>query len=181
MAYRIGFVPPSVKLFPDAASTSKPPLCHASKRLRSSACVMQSGGDRIAAMPMNRVTRRLTAWIACFAILMASLAPSISHALAAAKTPGSYWMEICSSVGLQFIKMESGKTADSSSPAKHGLHFEDCPFCQTHANAIVLPPVSALLPLVVSGSFPLPPLFYQSPRPLFVWASPQSRAPPARS
>jgi hypothetical protein len=132
-------------------------------------------------MLMNRVTRRFTAWIACFAILLASLAPSISHALEAAKAPGSYWMEICSTAGLKFIEVDSGKTSDSSSPAKHGLHFENCPFCKIHADSIVLPPASVLAPLVVSSSFPLPSLFYQSPRPLFVWASPQSRAPPVRS
>jgi hypothetical protein len=132
-------------------------------------------------MPINRMTRRFTAWVACFAILLASLAPSISHALAAATAPGAYWTEICSAAGLKSIKVESGKTSDSSSPAKHGLHFENCPFCQTHADSLVLPPASALVPLVVSASFPLPSLFYQSPRPLFVWASAQSRAPPARS
>lgn len=132
-------------------------------------------------MRIHRFTGHFAAWIACLAILMASLAPSISHALAAASTAGTVWAEICSAAGLKMIEVSHGEAADPSAPTTHGLHLEDCPFCLTHANAVGLPPASIPVPLVLSSSFPLPALFYQSPRPLFVWAAPQSRAPPAHS
>jgi hypothetical protein len=77
--------------------------------------------------------------------------------------------------------VETGQGSDSSSPAKHALHFEDCPFCRIQADSVGIPPAPTIVPLVLSGSVPLPPLFYQSARPLFVWASAQSRAPPAHS
>jgi len=112
---------------------------------------------------------------------MASLAPSISHALAASSTSGTIWAEICSATGLKMIEVKHGQLNDPAVPAKSGLHFEDCPFCLNPASAISLSPVSIPLPLTLGGSFPLPTLFYRSPRPLFVWATPQSRAPPAHS
>ena len=44
-------------------------------------------------MGLRRPTRCLTAWIACFAILFASLAPSISHAVTVARNSTSFWVE----------------------------------------------------------------------------------------
>ncbi|MDB5823483.1 MAG: hypothetical protein JWR21_2187 [Herminiimonas sp.] len=43
---------------------------------------------------LTRRQRRITAWIACFAVLLASLAPSISHALVAAGSlkPNPVWL-----------------------------------------------------------------------------------------
>jgi hypothetical protein len=129
-------------------------------------------------MMRNRMMKRLAAWLGCFAILLASLAPSISHALAASNGTSPLWIEICSAQGLKSV--ETNKTGDPSS-TQHGLHFEDCPFCVTHAGSFsLLPPAGFILPVAGSSSI-LPDLFYQSPHPLFVWAAAQSRAPPFRS
>lgn len=130
-------------------------------------------------MISSRLTRRITAALACLAILMAALAPSISHALSDAGKPRSLWAEICSSAGLKLVKVDLG----SELPA-HGepaSAFDHCPFCQTHGGMPALPSsVSFVVPASL-GSFSFPPLYYQAPRTLFVWASPQSRAPPAQS
>ncbi len=117
--------------------------------------------------------------IACLAILMAALAPSISHALADAGKSRSLWAEICSSAGLKLVKLDLGQeTPAHGEPASA---FEHCPFCQNHGGMTGLPPSVALVIPAFQGSFPLPILFYQAPRPLFVWASAQSRAPPVFS
>ncbi|HJV80365.1 DUF2946 domain-containing protein [Noviherbaspirillum sp.] len=126
---------------------------------------------------MNLFTRRIAAWIACFAVLLAALAPSISHAVSAAKETGSIWSDICTQTGIKQVQADDGH--DHSTPAQNGLHFEHCPFCFTHAGSVGLPPVAGfVLPLLIATQAK-PTLYYQSPRPLFIWAAAQSRAPPA--
>lgn len=116
------------------------------------------------------------------AILLAALAPSISHALSDPAESRSLWAEICSSAGLKLVKLELGEPSPVS-PA-HGepaSAFDHCPFCQTHGGMPALPPSASLMLPAYQGSFPLPELFYRAPRPLFAWATPQSRAPPFQS
>ncbi|HJV52194.1 MULTISPECIES: DUF2946 domain-containing protein [Oxalobacteraceae] len=128
---------------------------------------------------MNLFTRRLAAWIACFAVLLAALAPSISHAVSAARDGNAGWGDICSQTGFKPAQANNAHEHSSPDPAKPGLHFEHCPFCYTHAGSVGLPPVAGFaLPLLIATQAK-PSLYYQSPRPLFIWAAAQSRAPPA--
>ncbi|UQV48326.1 DUF2946 family protein [Janthinobacterium lividum] len=128
---------------------------------------------------MTLFTRRFAAWIACFAILLAALAPSISQAVANAKQEsGSGWAEICSVAGIRFVQVDDG-AADGKSGGK-AMQMEHCAFCSTHAGSVGLPPTSPVLPLpAASGTAIFPALYYQSPSPLFIWSTAQSRAPPA--
>ncbi|QAU34999.1 DUF2946 domain-containing protein [Janthinobacterium sp. 17J80-10] len=130
-------------------------------------------------MTSSRFTRRITAAFACLAILMAALAPSISHALSDSGKSRFLWSEICSSAGLKLIKLDLGPA--SPTHGEPASAFDHCPFCQTHGGMPALPSSVAFVLPAYQGSFPFPSLFYQAPRPLFVWASPQSRAPPAQS
>ena len=129
-------------------------------------------------MGMTSFTRRFAAWIACFAILLAALAPSISQAVANAKQEsGSGWAEICSVAGIRFVQVDDDGAADGKSGGK-AMQMEHCAFCSTHAGSVGLPP-SPMLPLpVASGTAIFPALYYQSPSPLFIWSTAQSRAPP---
>ena len=133
-------------------------------------------------MGMTLITRRFAAWIACFAILLAALAPSISQAVASAKQEsGSGWAEICSVAGIRFVQLDPADdgAADGKSGGK-AMQMEHCAFCSTHAGSVGLPPTSPVLPLLVaSGTAIFPSLYYQSPAPLFIWFTAQSRAPPA--
>ncbi|MGF6118815.1 hypothetical protein ABIE30_003528 [Janthinobacterium lividum] len=131
-------------------------------------------------MGMTLFTRRFAAWIACFAILLAALAPSISQAVANAKQEsGSGWAEICSLAGIRFVQVDNDGAADEKSGGK-AMQMEHCAFCSTHAGSVGLPPASPVLPLLVaSGTAIFPALYYQSPSPLFIWSTAQSRAPPA--
>lgn len=130
-------------------------------------------------MGMTLFTRRFAAWIACFAILLAALAPSISQAVANAKQEsGSGWAEICSVAGIRFVQVDDDGAADEKSGGK-AMQMEHCAFCSTHAGSVGLPPTSPVLPLLVaSGTAIFPALYYQSPSPLFIWSTAQSRAPP---
>jgi hypothetical protein len=131
-------------------------------------------------MGMTLFTRRFAAWIACFAILLAALAPSISQAVANAKQEsGSGWAEICSVAGIRFVQVDNDGAAAEKSSGK-AMQMEHCAFCSTHAGSVGLPPASPVLPLLVaSGTAIFPALYYQSPSPLFIWSTAQSRAPPA--
>lgn len=130
-------------------------------------------------MGMTLFTRRFAAWIACLAILLAALAPSISQAVANAKQEsGSGWAEICSVAGIRFVQVDAGAPDDGKSAGK-AMQMEHCAFCSTHAGSVGLPP-SPIMPLpVASGTAIFPALYYQSPAPLFIWSTAQSRAPPA--
>ncbi len=130
-------------------------------------------------MRMTQATHRFASWIACFAILMASLAPSISHAVAAAHGTPNAWMEVCTVAGSKMVMVDVEQTAPATN--EQSVHFEHCPFCLSHAGTVGLPPAADFVMPVVSGDHVLPSLFYQSSRPLFAWAVAQPRAPPALS
>lgn len=129
---------------------------------------------------MKKVTRRFAAWIACFAMLFAALAPSVSHALSISR--GETWFKICSVGGTKFVKVsvDQGAIAD---PAKqesiHLDHLEHCPFCVTYAGSFALPPNAGFAILLIETQDTHPFLFFQSPHPLAIWTVAQSRAPPA--
>ncbi|MES2026962.1 MAG: DUF2946 domain-containing protein [Pseudomonadota bacterium] len=132
-------------------------------------------------MRMTKATHRFATWIACFAILLASLAPSISHAVAAAKGAPNAWVEICTVEGSKMMKVDGDQSQQAPAPAEKGTHFEHCAFCLTHAGSFGLPPSADFVMPVVSGDHVLPLLFYQASRPLFAWVVAQPRAPPAFS
>lgn len=107
------------------------------------------------------------------AILLASLAPALSHALASAT--GSTWIEICTTQGSKWIK--AGEDGSERSPASAHV-LDHCPYCSLHAPTLGLPPATHLahLPLRLSQEVPL--AFLSAPRTLHAWVSAQPRAPP---
>ena len=129
---------------------------------------------------------RLAAWLACFAVLLAALAPSISHAVSALKGNAA-WVEVCTAAGTALVQVPMDQTPDQTpdqapaQPAKP-MTGEHCVFCGSHAGSIALPAsdVSLTIPSV-SGKDLLPTLYYRAPRPLFAWSAGQPRAPPALS
>ncbi|MGV8898648.1 MAG: DUF2946 domain-containing protein [Burkholderiaceae bacterium] len=131
-------------------------------------------------------------WIACFAILLNALAPSISYAMFAmhdtanpSGTP-SFLMEVCTANGMQLFTVPAEKTSesvlDSSGNEKKKLAASGhCPFCLTHAGTFALLPTGAIRFAASSKHGLMPPLYYQSPQPLFSWTVAHSRAPPVVS
>ncbi len=86
--------------------------------------------------------------IALFAIVFASLAPGISHALAA-KNGTSFAQEICTTSGKKIsiqVTTSQGQllttefSVKSEQPAQNvSMHLEHCPFCSAGVAAAILP------------------------------------------
>jgi hypothetical protein len=123
---------------------------------------------------MNFHKNRLIHWIAAMAIAMSALAPAVSQAVSLAKHGQGFAMEICSSNGAKItvdIQTEEQDVADQIQP---------CPYCV--AQNAVTPTFNTNLTFEAPNSFALlPKLFYQSPKPLAVWVTPPSAAPPAQA
>jgi hypothetical protein len=119
--------------------------------------------------------KRMQVWIACLAILLNALAPSLSHAL---MTGPSNMMEICSAAGTRWMAVDLAADASTGSSTDTALHHaQHCPFCVTHADLLDLPQSASF---AVDGGHDLfPALFYRSPTPLFSWSAANPRAPPA--
>ena len=107
------------------------------------------------------------------AIAMSALAPAVSQAVSLAKGGHGFAMEICSADG---SKMKLDVQIDDEA----GISMQSCPYCVTHAN--ITPAFNTNLTFAAPSSFALlPNLFYQSPKPLAVWVTPPSAAPPTQA
>ena len=97
--------------------------------------------------------------VALFAIVFASLAPSISHAIAAQNGTNSFTQEICSSSGKKIsIQVQTTKgqqlsvdfafkqsPQESTQPKNIAMHLEHCPFCGGHFSAAALPASNSVI------------------------------------
>ncbi len=127
-------------------------------------------------MGVSGKLHRVFARIALFAVLLAALAPTISHAVAASSGEKTPWVQICDGVNIKWMQVDAdGKPIPRSQAASH---FDHCPFCLNHAGEIGVMQNPLLLFALRIERESYPDRFYQSPRPLFIWASAQSRAPP---
>ena len=138
---------------------------------------------------------RLVNKVALFAIIFASIAPSISHAIAA-QTGTSFAQEICSSNGkkitiqvlttkgqqlaTELVAKDLGaKSADKTTPAGIQHHLQHCPFCVNPSTdaAIQAPhaPIVALLAAQTEKQAAIAPAVFAS----FSSLPPPSQAPPS--
>ena len=124
---------------------------------------------------MNVNTRKIIHWIAAMAIAMSALAPSLSQAISLAKGGQGFAMEICSVDGSKMqLQVQGDEQADQFKAV------QSCPYCVAHLS--ITPNFSTSLQFQVPQTFTmLPQLFYKSPRPLAVWVTPPSAAPPSQA
>ena len=124
---------------------------------------------------MNFHKNRLIHWIAAAAMAMSAIAPAVSQAVSLSKHGQGFAMEICSADGTKKaqINIQSEDQADRA-------EVQPCPYCITHTAITPAfnrnPTFQAPQTLAL-----LPQLFYQSPKPLAVWVTPPSAAPPAQA
>jgi hypothetical protein len=120
--------------------------------------------------------RHLAHWIAIIAVLMSSVAPTVSQAVSLAQHGQGISIEICTTTGVkmtQVIDVSVASDAGESAEANG-----DCPLCVVQGNyALPLNQELSFAKPVNSNIYPQ--LFYQSPKPLFAWVALPSRAPPA--
>jgi hypothetical protein len=123
---------------------------------------------------MNFRKNRLIHWIAALAIAMSALAPAVSQAVSLAKHGQGFAMEICSADG-------SKAQINIQSEDQAGLtEMQSCPYCIAHT--AITPAFKTNLTFQAPQTLALlPQLFYQSPKPLAVWVTPPSAAPPTQA
>jgi hypothetical protein len=123
---------------------------------------------------MNFCKTRLIHWIAAFAILMSALAPSISQAVSLLKHGQGFAMEICAVDGTVLkINVQDDDQVEL-------VGSQPCPYCVVQS--MITPALNTNLKFQAPQSFAfLPQLFYQSPKPLAVWVTPPSAAPPTKA
>jgi hypothetical protein len=126
---------------------------------------------------MINVAKRQTLhiWIAMLAILFSALAPTVSHALAAAGTAVDT-AEICTMDGYKLVKLTGSDSGKAPAPAQHGM--EHCPFCATHSGSHLLAATPFVVFALDAGRDAYPALFYTAPPSLHVWSAANPRAPP---
>lgn len=136
------------------------------------------------------LSKRLFRFIHCialFAIVFASIAPSVSHALAAQNNTNSFAQEVCTSTGAKVViqvvttkgkqlatEFVVSKTSSKTMP----MHLEHCPFCASAALAASLPTTNLLIIASLEASAHQ---LAQYAAPAVVtrpYASPPSQAPP---
>jgi hypothetical protein len=96
--------------------------------------------------------------VALFAIVFASIAPSVSHAIATQQGINSFAQEVCTSNGqtitIQVMTTKGQQIAtnlnadvqDGQSPASIVLHLNHCPFCANPNASVAIQPT--ILPII---------------------------------
>lgn len=111
-------------------------------------------------------------WIAIVSIVMASLAPAISQAVAISQHGQGISIEICTTSGMKMTQV-----IVDEQEGQNQLTNEACPYCVVHQAYLL--PLDKHLNFAEPQAYHLyPKLFYQSPKPIFAWVSLPSRAPP---
>ena len=124
---------------------------------------------------MNFRKNRLIHWIAALAISMSALAPAVSQAVSLAKHGQGFAMEICAADGAK-----SQISVQSEDPTEFADSAQPCPYCIAHT--VITPAFNTTLTVQAPQTLALlPQLFYQSPKPLAVWVTPPSAAPPTQA
>jgi hypothetical protein len=123
---------------------------------------------------MNFRKNSLIHWIAAAAIAMSALAPAVSQAVSLAKHGQGFAMEICSADGAKSqVNVQSEDQAVLAD-------VQPCPYCIAHS--AIAPAFNTNLTFQAPQTLALlPQLFYQSPKPLAVWVTPPSAAPPTQA
>ncbi len=126
---------------------------------------------------MTKVAKRqaLHIWIAMLVILFGALAPTVSHALAAAGLSADT-VEICTVNGYKVVKLTDTDSRKAPSSPQHGM--EHCAFCTIHGGSHALTSTRLVTFAPGPGRDIYPPLFYSAPRSLHAWSSAKPRGPP---
>ena len=123
---------------------------------------------------MNFRKNHLIHWIAALAIAMSSLAPAVTQAVSLAKHGQGFAMEICAADGSKAqINIQNEDQTELA-------EAQPCPYCIAHS--LITPAFNTNLTFQAPQTLSLlPQLFYQSPKPLAVWVTPPSAAPPSQA
>ena len=130
--------------------------------------------------------------IALFAIVFASLAPSVSHAIDAQNGNNSFFtQQICSSSGKKIsIQVQTTKgqqlaidfaVKQTPKPQNIAMHLEHCPFCGGQFFAAALPASNALIIAQLTASAMLTAKYAVPVFASHTYVTPPAQAPPSLS
>lgn len=129
----------------------------------------------------TRTHTRLIAWLAMLALVWGALAPTLGQAAAReALSPGSGWVEVCSTTGMVWVHLDSGAERTGEHPDGAGdlmSTMTDCALCLLHGATAGAPPAGGLLPLPFHTQALLPAV-PTAPTLAPVWPGALLRAPP---
>lgn len=122
-----------------------------------------------------RNNRHLIHWIAAFAMLMSALAPAVSQAVSLSQHGQGFAMEICAADGSKLQVHIQSEEQDNFAES-----MQLCPYCM--AQSSITPALNTSLTFQAPQALALlPQLLYQSPKPISVWITPPSAAPPTQT
>lgn len=146
-------------------------------------------------MLSQKLFRKLFRWsnkVALFAIVFASLAPSISHALAAANN-ASFAQEICTTNGAKItiqVLTTKGKqlatdlpaqSTENTAPTNIQHHLQHCPFCANPStDAAIQAPHAPIVAILTTQAQQIA-ITSQTVLSRFSALPPPAQAPPAHS
>ena len=140
------------------------------------------------------LSQKLFRWVnkvALFAIIFASLAPSISHALAAHQGANSFAQEVCSTNGKKIIIQVvttkgqqlatelSGLATGEKMPTGIQHHLQHCPFCANPSTDAAIQAPHAPIVAVLTQQAQRTAATFQIDLPRFSVLPPPAQAPPA--
>ncbi|NHZ41545.1 DUF2946 family protein [Massilia aquatica] len=121
-------------------------------------------------MRVKRRASALASWMAMLAMLMAILAPALSHAFAGDATAAYLSADICRAGS-------AAAAADAAAPGSHEGKPKHCPYCHHGNGMLLLPPAPRALALAVADAPPAAQL-PAAPKARSAWTPAQARGPP---
>lgn len=125
---------------------------------------------------LSRFQRKLGSLLGLFAILMATLAPTVSQGIAANRDPSGYLEALCSTQATP-VSAEARKS-DSQSMASH---MQACGYCSLLAHMPLMPTVAPTFAAIVWAIQHRITTRFESVRRVAVFTAAQPRAPPVSS
>ena len=134
--------------------------------------------------------RQFISKISMFLVVFASLAPSVTHAVATHNN-GSFLQEICSSNGTKKIVIQTitthgqqltaifdSKTSNENSPASTSLHLEHCQFCNAGVASVAVAPSNSWVLMLALQAKSIDIDYITPIQPSYIQTAHPSRAPP---
>lgn len=116
-----------------------------------------------------------THWVTLFALVLATLAPSVSRGLAHwSGDVSADWGQICSAMNFEGM---IGSEPAPRQPA--GAMPDHCPMCLLRADLAAPPAMPVAVALRADLGHVQPTLFLQAAHTLYAWSSAPARAPPS--
>lgn len=99
---------------------------------------------------MTSPRRHPLIWLALLAMLAVALLPTVSHALAQARSGAAVWAEVCTPQGLRSVGVASATAGRDAAPMQGAASLDHCPLCTLSASHPGLAPAAACCVLRLS-------------------------------